>query len=80
MTNKSHKLAVILQMRGTFVNLEINMHIFRYFPVKVFFILMCVVALMVPVSADPFSPNTPTRSDLPHPYRKFVCFFSGLSR
>ena len=58
MTNKSHKLAVILQMRGTFVNLGINMHIFRYFPVKVFFILMCVVALMLPVSADPFSPNT----------------------
>ena len=36
----------------------INKQIFRYFPVKVFFILMCVVALMVPVSADPFSPNT----------------------
>ena len=55
-------------MRGTFVNLGINMHIFRYFPVKVFFILMCVVALMVPVSADPFSPQYSTRSDLPHPY------------
>ena len=40
------------------MNLGINMHIFRFFPVKVFFILMCVIALMVPVSADPFSPNT----------------------
>ena len=36
----------------------INKQIFRCFPVKVFFILMCVVALMVPVSADPFSPQT----------------------
>ena len=35
----------------------INKQIFRCFPVKVFFILMCVVALMVPVSADPFSPK-----------------------
>ena len=34
------------------------MHIFRFFPVKVFFIVMCVIALMVPVSADPVSPNT----------------------
>ncbi len=34
---------------------EINMHISRYFPVKVFFILMCAIALLVPVSADPFS-------------------------
>ena len=37
----------------------INIHIFRCFPVKGFFIVMCVIALMVPVSADQFSPNTP---------------------
>ncbi len=43
-------------MRGTFVNLGINMHIFRCFPVKVFFILMCVITLMVPVSAERIEP------------------------
>ena len=32
----------------------INIPIIRCFPVKVFFILMCVIALMVPVSADHF--------------------------
>ena len=38
----------------------INMHIFRCFPVKGFFILICVIALMVPVSADMDSSDNPT--------------------
>ena len=36
----------------------INIPIIGCFPVMVFFILMCVIALMVPVSADKFSANT----------------------
>jgi hypothetical protein len=36
----------------------INKYIFRGFPVKSFFIVMCVIALMVPVSADPLFSNT----------------------
>ena len=35
----------------------INVHSFRGFPVKGFFIVMCVIALMLPVSADQVSTN-----------------------
>ena len=37
----------------------INVHSFRCFPVKGFFIVMCVIALMLPVSADQVYTNTP---------------------
>ena len=50
------------------MNLGINMTYFPVFSGKVFFILMCVIALMVPVSADPFSANTqPDRISLTLP-------------
>ena len=48
-----------------FMRSGINKHIFWCFPVKIFFILIWVIAIMVPVSADPLSPNTqPERPSL----------------